>query len=209
MAEELEKQEPEKQKKKEKEKKQGASGALSLPMLIGIGGGGIVLILVTVIFGYFIATKLFPTQPVVVSQNGQVTNSNDNKDNKDKKKSEDDIHSSLYMETGRITTNPKDAPSTFVVLNLSLEFVPYNKDDDKVKEMMGKEGLNMNNPIVQKMLGRIKSTVNNQIASLTLAELQAKRPELENMYKDALKTTMNEFGFKLLNVGLIEFIIQE
>jgi len=34
-----------------------------LPLIIGVGVGAIVLILVAVIFGYFIATRLFPSQP--------------------------------------------------------------------------------------------------------------------------------------------------
>jgi flagellar basal body-associated protein FliL len=201
MAEDLEKQEPEKQKKKEK--KAGGNG-LPLPMLIGIGVGGVVLVLVTVIFGYFIATKLFPSQQQVVVTNGQVQS-----EHKAESEEKADVHESLYMETGRITTNPKDAPTTFVVLNLSLEFVPKDKDDEKTKEVLGKEGVNMAHPTIQKMLARVKSTINNQIASTPMAELQSKRPELEKIYIELLKPTFKEFGFKLMNVGLLEFIIQE
>ena len=202
MAEELEKQEPEKQKKKEK--KASSGGGLPLPMLIGIGVGGVVLVLVTVILGYFIATKLFPSQQQVVVTNGQVK-----AENKTEQEEPADVHESLYMETGRITTNPKDVPTTFVVLNLSLEFVPKNKDDEKTKEVLGKEGVNTAHPTIQKMLARIKSMINNQIASTPMADLQAKRPELEKIYKELLQPTFKEFGFKLLNVGILEFIIQE
>jgi len=71
MSEDLQKQEPEIPKKKEK--KQGGGG-LSLPMLIVVGVGGLVLVLVAVIFGYFIATKLFPSQPVIVQGGHQTEN---------------------------------------------------------------------------------------------------------------------------------------
>lgn len=204
MAEDLQKQEPEIQKKKEKKQ---SSGGLSMPMLILVGVGGLVLVLVAVIFGYFIATKLFPSQPVVVQ--GQPT---EKKEKTEKTEEEDEdapeLTELLYMEIGRITTNPKDAPSTFVVVNLSFEFKPRKADDEKMKEVLGKEGLNLESPIVKKMQARIKSAINNNLASFTLAELNAKRPELQQIYLELLKPIFKEYGFKLYNVNLIEFIVQ-
>lgn len=204
MSEDLKKQEPEIPKKKEK--KQGGGG-LSLPMLIVVGVGGIVLVLVAVIFGYFIATKLFPSQPVVI-QGGQPVENEKAKTNEEEVE-EPDMHDLLYMEIGRITTNPKDAPSTFVVVNISFEFLPKKKDDEKMKEVLGKEGLNLENPIVKKMQARIKSAINNNLASMTMAELNAKRPELQTVFQENLKPIFMEYGFKLYNVSLLEFIIQE
>lgn len=207
MSEDLQKQEPEIPKKKEK--KQGGGG-LSLPMLIIVGVGGLVLVLVAVIFGYFIATKLFPSQPVIV-QGGQPTEkaNKEHSESTEEEEEKPDMHELLYMEIGRITTNPKDAPSTFVVINLSFEFAPRKKDDESMKEVIGKEGLNLESPIIKKMQGRIKSAINNSIASMTMVDLNAKRPELQKLFQDLLKPTFKEYGFKLYNVSLLEFIIQE
>ncbi len=205
MSEDLQKQEPEIPKKKEK--KQGGGG-LSLPMLIVVGVGGLVLVLVAVIFGYFIATKLFPSQPVIV-QGGHQTENAKKESGEEEEEEAPDAHELMYMEIGRITTNPKDAPTTFVVINLSFEFKPRNKDDEAMKEVIGKEGLNLESPIVKKMQGRIKSSINNFLASTTMVELNAKRPELQKLFLDLLKPTFKEYGFKLYNVSLLEFIIQE
>lgn len=78
-----------------------------------------------------------------------------------------------------------------------------------MKEVIGKEGLNMESPIVKKMQARIKSAVNNFLASTTMAELNIKRPELQKLFLELLKPTFKEYGFKLYNVGLLEFIVQE
>ncbi len=208
MSEELQKQEPEIPKKKEK--KQGGGG-LSLPMMIVFGVGGLVLVLVAVIFGYFIATKLFPSQPVIVQ--GVQPVEQVHKENHGKGEGEEekpDMHDLLYMEIGRLTTNPKDAPSTFVVVNLSFEFAPKKKDDENMKELIkGHEGLNLEHPIVKKMQGRIKSGLNNFLASMTMTELNTKRPELQKLVLELLKPAFKEYGFKLYNVSLLEFIIQE
>ncbi len=206
MSEDLQKQEPEIPKKKEK--KQGGGG-LSLPMMIIVGVGGLVLVLVAVIFGYFIATKLFPSQPIVV-QGGQPVEKAHHKDSEEEEEEEKpEMHELLYMELGRITTNPKDAPSTFVVVNLSFEFSPRKKDDEMMKEVIGKEGLNLESPIIKKMQGRIKSAINNSLASMTLVDLNSKRPELQKVFQELLKPTFKDYGFKLYSVGLLEFIIQE
>lgn len=205
MSEDLQKQEPVIPKKKEK--KQGGGG-LSLPMLIVAGVGGLLLILVTVIFGYFIATKLFPSQPVVV-QGVQQTESVKKEKTEEEEDETADVHELLYMEIGRITTNPKDAPTVFVVINLSFEFKPRNKDDEAMKEVIGKEGLNLESPIIKKMQGRIKSAINNFLASTTMAELNTKRPELQKLFLELLKPTFKDYGFKLYNVSLLEFIVQE
>lgn len=206
MSEDLKKQEPEIPKKKEK--KQG-SGGLSLPMLIIVGVGGLVLILVAVIFGYFIATKLFPSQPVIVHGGQPIEKANKEHAESSEEEEKPDLHELLYMEIGRITTNPKDAPSTFVVINLSFEFAPRKKDDESMKEVIGKEGLNLESPIIKKMQGRMKSAINNTIASMTMLDLNAKRQELEKVFQELLKPIFKEYGFKLYNVSLLEFIIQE
>lgn len=207
MSEELQKQEPEIPQKKEK--KHGGGG-LSLPMMIIFGVGGLVLVLVAVIFGYFIATKLFPSQPVIVQGGKPVEDVHSANDEGQGEEEEPDMHDLLYMEIGRLTTNPKDAPSTFVVVNLSFEFAPKKKDDENMKELIkGHEGLNLEHPIAKKMQGRIKSGLNNFLASMTMNELNAKRPELQKLFLELLKPTFKEYGFKLYNVSLLEFIIQE
>ncbi len=210
MSDELEKQEPEKPKKKEK--KEG-KGGLSLPIIIIGSVGGLILIVVTVIFGYFVATKLFPQQPVVVNGTAATEHKSDSHSDANSEDEEDDEDAdhehSAYMETGRITTNPKDAPATFVVLNLSLEFEPKKPDDPEFAEAIDGHGeIKMDAPIMKKLLGKIKSTINNSLASMSLADLNAKRPELTKMYKDTLKPVFKSYNLKLYEVGLIEFIVQ-
>lgn len=209
MSDDLEKQEPEKPKKKEK--KEG-KGGLSLPIIIIGSVGGLILIVVTVIFGYFVATKLFPQQPVIV--NGSVateqkSDSHSDAHHEEEENEDADHHHSAYMETGRITTNPKDAPATFVVLNLSIEFEPKDPKDPVFAEAIDAHGaIKLDAPIMKKLLGSIKNTINNSLASMTLTELNAKRPELTKMYKDTLKPVFKSYDLKLYEVGLLEFIVQ-
>jgi len=200
MAEEdNKKQEPEKPKKTSDNRIMN----VSLPLITGIGVSAIVLILVAVVFGYFIATKLFPTQQVV--SQGQISEVKADVGHK-----ATDIHQTIFLETGRITTNPKDGATTFIVANLGLEFVKVNEKDKKLESLTDATGkVKLEEVIVQKLLARVKSNVNTFIASYNLLELQAQRPELEEEFKKNLQPIFDEFGLKLVKVGLIEFIIQE
>ena len=192
------KQEPEKPNKSSENKAMN----FSLPLIIGIGVGGIVLILVAVVFGYFIATRLFPTQPVTTQAQATEEKTKDEQKNTD-------IHKTIFLETGRITTNPKDGATTFIVVNFGLEFVKIeeSKELEGLTDAAGK--VKTEEVIVQKLLARVKSSVNTYIASYSLQELQMQRPELEEAFKNNLQPLFKEFDLKLVKVGLIEFIIQE
>ena len=194
-----EKQEPEKPKKESSNKILNAP----LPLIIGVGVGAIVLILVAVIFGYFIATRLFPSQPT--SAQVQTTESKANE-----KSATVNLQKTIFLETGRITTNPRDGATTFVVVNLGLEFMKKNEDDKALEGLTDAGGkIKPDEVIVQKLLARIKSSVNGFIASYNLQELQAQRPQLEEQFKTNLQPIFDEYGLRLVKVGLIEFIIQE
>ena len=193
------KQEPEKPKRLSENKAMN----FSLPLIVGIGVGGIVLILVAVVFGYFIATRLFPTQQVVPQ-----TQATEGKSNDEQKHA--DIHKTIFLETGRITTNPKDGATTFIVMNCGLEFVKKDEESKELEGLTDPAGkVKTEEVIVQKLLAHVKSNVNTYIASYSLQELQMQRPELENALKNNLQPIFSEFGLKLVKVGLIEFIIQE
>ncbi len=201
VEEDNKKQEPEKSPKKSENKFLG----VSLPLVISIGVGAIVLILVAVIFGYFIATRLFPTQSAPSQAQTSASQANEASNKK-----VNDINKTIFFETGRITTNPRDGAATFVVANLGLEFVKINEDDKELEGLADPTGkVKVEEVIVQKLLARIKSNVNTFIASYNLQEIQAQRPELEQLFKSNLDPIFKEFGLKLVKVGLIEFIIQE
>jgi hypothetical protein len=200
MAEEdNKKQEPEKPQKNTEHKTMN----VPLPLILGIGGGAIVLIIVAEVFGYFIASRLFPSQGVVTQSQATVEKSKEEQKNTD-------IHKTIFLETNRITTNPKDGAATFIVVNLGLEFIKQNEESKELEGLTDPAGkVKTEEVIVQKLLAHVKTNVNTYIASYTLQELQMQRPELEESLKNNLQPIFKEFGLKLVKVGLIEFIIQE
>jgi flagellar basal body-associated protein FliL len=108
-----------------------------------------------------------------------------------------------YIETGRITTNPLNSDQ-FVVVNLGLRF--YATDEKILKELMGegKEGAGL----PPEIMGQLRGKVNQILGSLTVAELQQRRNQLANEFKDSLKTIFSSHELVLGEVYLQEFIIQ-
>ncbi len=213
--EETEKQEPEKpEKKKKKEKKEGGGGGLSLPLIIGAAFGIIILIVVSVIIGIVVANKFMGGHDSAEGEAKGKTEQQAGKEKKEDPYSQEESYLSklegvMFMETGRITTNPKNGSSMFVVVNLALEFKKMNEDSDELKAIADKEGkLNIENPLVQKMVAKIKGKINQMIGSYTEAELQQNRPNLPEMFKKELKPVFKEFELMLGNVSIQEFIIQ-
>jgi len=196
-------------------KKEKKALGVSLPLMIGAALGILLIIVLGVILGVFFATKFIsPQHSGVESKDKGKTEQVKKEDTFDKEFSEEGSYLSklediMLLETGRITTNPKGAASVFVVVNFGFEF---KKMDPKNKELetFAKEGaVNMEHPVIKKMMARIRSTINNLIASYTKEELLAKRPELPEIVKKELKPIFRDYELMLGNVTIQEFIIQE
>ncbi len=108
-----------------------------------------------------------------------------------------------FIETGRITTNPLNSDQ-FVVVNLGLRF--YALNENAIKEFMGeaKEG----SSLPPDFMAQIRGKINQILGSLTVAELQQRRNQLANEFKDSLKTIFSNHELTLGEVYLQEFIIQ-
>ncbi|MGE5480064.1 MAG: flagellar basal body-associated FliL family protein [Chloroflexota bacterium] len=214
------KQQPEMPSKPAKEKK---PVALSLPLIIGGGIGALVLILATIIFGYFLATKLFPaasagTVELTAAERAEIKKKAVDELSRQRESEEqravkelslDNMEGAIYYETGRITTNPKGSSTQFVVVNLALEFKILDAENEHLQKLADKEGkLNLENPIMKKVEAAIKSSMNNTLASYTEAELQQNRGQLEKIFLDKLRPAFRRYELALARVNLLEFIIQ-
>jgi flagellar basal body-associated protein FliL len=166
------------------------SKKMKLLVLIGIIGGVVVLqAIIIVLFIYFFIT---PT----ISSDGEGGKSVQTKKHNtgDEERTEDKDANLKFVETGRITTNPKMS-TKFVVINLGLEF--------KAKEEgSGEENLS------PKMMAKIKGVVNQVLGSYLVEELHAKRDSIGIILKNDLKITFNEENYLLKDVILQEFLIQ-
>lgn len=211
--EEEEKHEPELPEKKKKKEK--TPGGISMPLIIGAAGGIIVLIIASVIIGIVVAGKFFGPQAAQ-----EEANSKDGKNkataNKEYKENPyegemplSQLEGVMFMETGRITTNPKNGTSIYVVMNLGFEFKKMDEESKELAAIADKEGkVAIENPLVQKMMARIRSTINQMIASYTEAELQNMRPQMPDVLKKQLKPVFKDYELILGNVSIQEFIIQ-
>lgn len=196
-------------------KKEKKSLGVSLPLMIGAALGILVIIVLGVILGVFFASKFLGPQQA----NGDKNKGKTEKVAKSGDAFEEEFTSEggylsklediMLMETGRITTNPRGAASVFVVVNFGFEFKKMN-DDNKELANLAKEGaVNMEHPVIKKMMARIRSTINNMIASYTKEELLEKRKELPEMVKKELRPIFRDYELLLGNVTVQEFIIQE
>ncbi len=108
-----------------------------------------------------------------------------------------------FIETGRITTNPLNSDQ-FVVVNLGLRF--YAQNENVLKEIFGesKEGATL----PPDFMAQIRGKINQMLGSLTVTELQQRRNQFANEFKDSLKTIFANYELVLGEVFLQEFIIQ-
>lgn len=211
MSDEVEeKHEPEKPKKEKK-----PMGPLSLPMIIGLAVGVILLVIASVIVGIVVASKFFaPHTEEAADAEGTKKAKTEKHAPKEDPYAEGEsylarLEGVVYMETGRITTNPKGQSAMFVVVNLGLEFKLMDAENEGLAEMMDKEGkLNMESPITKKLMARIRGSINELLASYTEADLQTNRPKIPELIKQQLKPIFRDFELTLGNVTIQEFIIQ-
>lgn len=205
---EAEKQEPLKPEKK---------GGLSLPLIIGAAVGILVIIILGVVLGVVVASKYFGSGHSEAPIDGDGKAKKEHVAKSETAEDEFDteggylskLHDVMIMETGRITTNPKGAASVFVVVNFGLEFKKMDPDNEELKALAGKEGeLNMEHPIMKKLMAKMRGVLNNMIGSYTQDELLAKRAELPELVKKELKPIFRDYELSLGSITIQEFIIQ-
>ncbi|HOK14642.1 MAG TPA: flagellar basal body-associated FliL family protein [Candidatus Kapabacteria bacterium] len=207
MAEEKQQGEEVVQEPLKKEKK---SLGVSLPLMIGAAAGILVIIVLGVILGVFFASKFMGVQHAggegEKGKTEKVSKANAEGEDEDYLAKLEDI---ILIETGRITTNPKGAASVFVVVNFGFEFRLMDKDNKELKTLVSEGAVNMEHPAIRKMMARIRSTINNLIASYTKEELLNKRAEIPELVKKELRPFFRDYELLLVNVTIQEFIIQE
>lgn len=111
-----------------------------------------------------------------------------------------------YVESGRITTNPFNSADQFVVVNLGFKF--FATEEEPLKEMFGEKSGEGSATFPPEFMGKIRSKVNHILGAMTISELQEKRLEIANIFKDSLKTIFSANHLILGEVFLQEFIIQ-
>ncbi|MBE2188144.1 MAG: hypothetical protein KGZ71_09070 [Desulfobulbaceae bacterium] len=202
MADEVNKQEPEVPKKK---------AGLSLPVIIGIGAGVLIVLVVVILF----AVKMMLNSVVGTQQGDTQSTEQVQKPVEDKELSnieyykkmadEDKIseNDSKYMETGRITTNPR-ASTQFVVVNLGLSYrIGVDAEDAEKKE--GTETDDQK----RRFEALIRNAINNQIGDMSVGELQQiRRDSLTSIFKERLVPVFINNRIFLRDVILVEYIIQ-
>jgi hypothetical protein len=201
MADEINKQEPEEPKKK---------AGLSLPVIIGIGAGVLIILVVVILFAVkMMLNSVVGTQPVDIQTTEQQHKPVEDKDISDveyykRMVDEDKIsdNDSKYMETGRITTNPR-ASTQFVVVNLGLSYRTGLGVDDAAKKAAETDDQK------RRFEALIRNAINNQIGDMTVGELQQiRRDSLTSIFKEKLVPVFIYNRIFLRDVILVEYIIQ-
>jgi flagellar basal body-associated protein FliL len=136
-----------------------------------------------------------------VKSEGTEDKSKDNEGYDDTKISEEDEKATLYQETGRITTNPKGS-SSYVVINLGLNFIPREKE---IKEELAKEpdkALTW-----KKVLAETKDHITTIMGNYSFEDLkQINRDTLKGTLLRDLQPIFKKEKIFLRNVLLQEFI---
>ncbi|MCX7908829.1 MAG: flagellar basal body-associated FliL family protein [Ignavibacteria bacterium] len=168
------------------------SGTIGLIPILGIVFGSLILLI--------IATRFIFLPYIVENLSGG------GKKAEEKAKEEVKLDKKLmkYFETGRITTNPLNSDQ-FVVVNLAMKFSA--RDEKVLKEIFG-EGGEAGAVLQPEIMAPIRSKINQILGSLTVAELQQRRNNLANEFKDSLKPIFSSHQLILNEVYLQEFIIQ-
>lgn len=110
----------------------------------------------------------------------------------------------IFESTGRITTNPKNAPSKFVVIDLGLSFLP--KEEKDLQELKGDKS---NSKLWKMIMAETRHSVNNSIRSLTTEELEATPTDsLVNIFSKEIEPIFSSKKILLTKVLIQEFIIQ-
>lgn len=178
--------------KEEKQSEQKTTGeakssGMKLPIMIGIIVG---ILVVNAAIIYFLFNLLLA--PSISNQHGEPAKKEKQADEETKLEEEfDESHKPVFVETGRITTNPKFSDK-FVVVNLGLEV--------KSKEH--------SNELEPALLAKIRGVVNSTFANMTVDEIHSRRDSLDIIFLNNLKPVFKKEKKLLSEVIIQEFIIQ-
>ena len=104
------------------------------------------------------------------------------------------------LSNGRITTNPANSIKKFIIVNLGLEY--------RIKPDLPVEEFDLEKPLMQKLMIRLKSKITDRVGSMRVEELVRQRSELTTIFKADLQELFNENQMFLREVYLNEFLIQ-
>ncbi len=189
-------QEPELPVKKKKE-------GMSMPMMIGIGLGALVLnIVVIVVLFKFVLNPNSGAKDEKKGKGGhsKVSEEEGSSEANDEEKEFFAVEKERkFLELGRITTNPK-ASNKFLVVNIGCIY-KTGKDFEKENEKPESD-------YMKKLISKTKSVIINEIGSMSVEDIQAKRPNLESIFRDRLKPIFKDKQIFLREVIINEFILQ-
>lgn len=196
--------------KPENEEKSKSSGGLKLPFVLGIIAGVLLVLILAVRFLFL---------PYIV---GSLTSEATAGENKIEHQSKED-HSdsplkeelevfkaneklSEFVQTGRITTNPRQS-TQFVVADFGIIFFP--KDEESLKELYpGGKKEEGNSSLPPSLSSRVRGIINSVLGSMSVEELQVKRDSIPEFVMANLKPFFKEKKLFIKEVILQEFIIQ-
>lgn len=211
MAEEQQQgvQEPEMPKKKPKK----SGGGLSTPVWIAIIAGALIINIVTIILGikFVVGDSTSAESEAGSKEHTEKVDKEhtDHSEESDEEKTYDELEEEnvlhgdenvQFIETGRITTNPKGSTS-FVILNLGLEY------REKHSEEGGGGGHGGGDGGPDPVMARVKGVINSTIGSFTVEELQD-REALRVKLRDEIRKVYKKHKIYLRDVVLVEFLIQ-
>ncbi len=204
--EETKKNEGKEEKQKPEKPKKSRDAGVSLPVLLGIIGGVLVIFMAFIYFLVlpYLVEGLGGDNTASAGANSEEVadsegkNDGENPENEELSEFMADESMMHFVQTGRITTNPKQS-SNFAVIDLGLEFISKEEIESHG------EGGNIFSP---KMNAKIKSTVTSVIGSYSDDWLLANRDSLSVILFDKLKPEFKDNDMLLKDVILQEFIIQ-
>ncbi len=110
----------------------------------------------------------------------------------------------IFDVTGRITTNPKNDPSKFVVLDLGISFLPREE-----KDLLELKGEKANSKLWKMIMAETRHIINSSIRNLTIEDLESTPTDsLVKIFSKELDPIFTSKKILLTNVLIQEFIIQ-
>ncbi len=177
----------EERQNEQKTKSEEKSTGMKLPVMIGIILG---ILIVNAAIIYLLFNLLLA--PNIGNQQNQSTKTE--KHDSENSVNEDEFDNTakpIFIETGRITTNPKFSDK-FVVVNLGLEF----NSKEHTQEL------------APALLAKIRGVVNSTFANMTVDEIHNQRDSLNIIFLNNLKSVFRKEKKLLREVIIQEFIIQ-
>jgi len=187
----------------EKPKKKKKSDKMSMPAIIGIIAGVILLqvVLIMVVVQVFFSTGESEEKSENAG-NSEVVDTEEAEPAEEDGEERDfftDDSNKLYLETGKIVTNPK-LSSKYVAVNVGLIYIP--------KESVEAEDLAESSPMMMKLLAEVKSKIIMTIGSMLPEELQENRDLMPEIFREELKPIFKEKDIYLREVLISEYIMQ-